>query len=256
MNRIDTLFKTKQTNILSVYFTAGFPNLDDTIKIILQLEKLGVDLIEIGMPYSDPLADGPVIQKSSHTAIENGMSLKKLFNQLKEIRKQTNIPLVLMGYLNTIINFGKENFCEHCDKVGIDGVILPDLPLFEYKKDYKKLFSKTKLYPIFLVTPETDEYRLKQIVKESKGFIYVVSSSTTTGNKLEFNHKQKEYFNRVKKATKKPLMVGFGINNKKTFNEVCNYANGAIVGTQYIKELSTENNIEKATQKFVKEFLL
>ena len=253
MNRIDKLFKEKQNNILSVYFTAGHPELELTCEIIRQAEKNGVDMIEIGMPFSDPLADGPVIQHSSQIALKNGMSLNKLFEQLKDIRKDVQIPLLLMGYLNPVYRYGIERFLEKAKEIGIDGIILPDLPVIEYIEEYKKIFEATGLYNIFLVTPETSNERLRVLDDETKGFIYMVSSSSTTGARDNIQRSQEEYFERVKKLNlKNPKVVGFGISNKETFNKACEYANGAIIGSAFVKTLENENlNVKERIASFI-----
>ena len=217
-NRINRLFETKKENILSVYFTAGFPNLNDTVKIIQQLEKSGADLIEIGMPFSDPTADGPTIQHSSEVALKNGMSVKLLFGQLKEIRKSVKIPLILMGYFNPVLQFGVEEFCNKCSEIGIDGTILPDLPLEEFEEHYKKYFINNNLHNILLITPQTSEKRIRQIDDASEGFIYMVSSSSTTGAGKKVEDFHQDYFEHIQKMNlKNPRLIGFGISDKATF---------------------------------------
>lgn len=241
MNSINRLFREKRKDILSIYFTAGFPKLKDTNVILNDLVKAGVDMIEIGIPFSDPLADGPVIQHSSEVALENGMSLKLLFQQLKKSpvpRPVPHFPLVLMGYLNPVLQFGVENFCKQASRVGISGVILPDLPMDEYLRDYKFIFDKYDLKNIFLITPQTSEERIRLIDNHSDGFIYMVSSSSTTGVKKGVDTEKKKYFNRIKAMKlKNPLMVGFGIGDKKSFKMACEYANGAIIGSAFISHL-------------------
>ena len=239
MNRIKKLFSEKKKNIVSIYFTAGFPQLNDTNTILDALQKHGADLIEIGMPYSDPLADGPVIQHSSMKALQNGMSIKLLFEQLNELRdippSEVRGPLILMGYLNPVLQYGIEKFCSDAHDAGIDGIILPDLPLHEYQTEYKKLFEKYKLDFIFLVTPETSEKRIRKIDALSKGFIYAVSSSSTTGVNKDMAEQQK-YFQRLESMKlKNPIMIGFGIKDNETFKQACKHAAGAIIGTAYIK---------------------
>jgi tryptophan synthase alpha chain len=253
MNRIDQLFQDKKNKILSVYFTAGYPEPDSAPEILQHLQKSGVDLVEIGMPFSDPLADGPVIQESSTIALKGGMSVKKLFSQLKNIRNSVDIPLILMGYLNPVMQFGIEKFCEACRETGIDGVILPDLPVDEYQQHYHQYFEANGLRFIFLITPQTTNERIKLIDSISKGFIYMVSSASTTGVKSAIAEKQIEYFERVKSLQlKNPLMIGFGISNKVTFERACSYANGAIIGSAFIKALSEEGPLEKKVKRFVK----
>jgi tryptophan synthase alpha chain len=252
MNRINQLFEKKQHNILSIYFTAGFPQLNDTAQIIKTIEATGADMIEIGMPFSDPLADGPVIQASGTKALKNGMSLKLLFEQLKDIRKQVNIPLLLMGYFNPVFKFGFEEFCAKCNEVGIDGLIIPDLPMDEYLEKYKSIMDKHGLHNIFLVTPQTTEDRVRLIDSISKGFIYIVSSFSTTGSGKGLEQSQ-QYFKRVSKMKlKNPTIVGFGIKDKATFENACQYANGAIIGTAFIKELEKDGKLEEKIEDFIR----
>jgi len=255
-NRINHLFETKKENILSMYFTAGHPNLNDTLEIIQQLEKNGVDLIEIGMPFSDPTADGPTIQRSSETALKNGMSLKLLFEQLKNIRETVKIPLILMGYINPVYQFGIEKFCEKCAETGIDGLILPDLPLDEYEAFYKPVFEKYNLHNILLITPQTSENRIRQIDEASAGFIYMVSSSSTTGSGKKVQDFQREYFDRIKSMNlKNPRIIGFGISDRATFENACKYASGAIIGSAFVKAIDSGNEIQEAVSQFVKQIL-
>lgn len=251
-NRINQLFETKKENILSVYFTAGHPNLNDTVEIIQQLEKNGVDLIEIGMPFSDPTADGPTIQRSSETALKNGMSLKLLFEQLKDIRKTVKIPLILMGYINPVYQFGVEEFCEKCAETGIDGLILPDLPLDEYEAFYKPIFEKYNLHNILLITPQTSENRIRQIDEASTGFIYMVSSSSTTGSGKKVEDFQREYFERIQAMKlKNPRLIGFGISDRATFENACKYASGAIIGSAFVKSFSEKLTPEESISSFI-----
>jgi len=252
MNRIDTLFQQKQNNILSIYFTAGHPELESTTDIIKTLVSESVDLIEIGIPFSDPIADGPSIQKSSHTALENGMSLKKLFEQLKNIRAEVNIPLILMGYFNPVLQFGVEKFCSTCREIGIDGVILPDLPLDIYLADYKTIFEKYNIYVVFLATPQTNDERYKQLDAESKGFLYMVSASATTGVRKSFDDYQQEYFKRIARLSlKSPRLIGFGISSKKTFDHACKYANGAIIGSAFVNVLEQAGDMKNNIREFI-----
>ena len=242
MNRINALFQTKPQDVLSIYFTAGHPDIGSTVKILEELESNGVDMVEIGMPFSDPLADGPVIQDSDQKAILNGMTIEKLFSHLHDIRKIIHIPLLLMGYINPVLHFGFENFCKKCSEVGIDGIILPDLPLEEFLENYKQYTDKYKLHFIFLITPQTSEERIRLIDSLSEGFIYMVSSSSTTGIRGTFNEKHIQYFQHTKSLNlKNPLVVGFGITNRESFTLTCNYANGAIIGTAFVKMLDEEN---------------
>jgi tryptophan synthase alpha chain len=251
MNRINYLFEQKKNRILSIYFTAGFPQLNDTATIIKLIEEAGADMIEIGMPFSDPLADGPVIQDSDTIALKNGMSLKLLFDQLNDIRKQVKIPLILMGYLNPVFKFGFEEFCNKCSQVGVDGLILPDLPIDEYLEKYKSIMDKYNLCNIFLITPQTAEKRIKKIDSISNAFIYVVSSFSTTGSGKGLEQSQK-YFERISKMKlKNPSIVGFGIKDKATFDNACNYANGAIIGTAFIKVLEAKGKLEEKIKNFI-----
>jgi len=251
MNRINKLFKEKKDNILSIYFTAGYPNLNDTTEIIKTLDECGVDLIEIGMPFSDPIADGPVIQDSSNVAIDNGMNLNLLFEQLEDIRKITDIPIVLMGYVNPVYQFGYDNFIKNILKCDLDGLILPDLPLEDYKNNFKSVFDKENLSFIFLITPNTSEDRIKKIDNNSNGFVYMVSSSSTTGKKSSFDNKQIDYFQKIRSLSlKNPTVIGFGISDKESFTQACKYSNGAIIGSKFIQSLS-KSNIKESIRSFV-----
>ena len=238
MNRIHE--KLGQNHkLLSIYFTAGYPKLDDTVEILQQLEKNGVDFVEIGLPFSDPLADGPTIQASSQTALKNGMTTDLLFRQLKDIRKTVSIPLILMGYFNPVLQFGVENFCQKCAEVGIDGLILPDLPLAEFEENYAEVFRKYNIIIILLITPQTSEARIRQIDAASEGFIYMVSSASVTGSSSGFGEEQENYFKKIASLSlKNPQIVGFGINNSETFQQATQNAKGAIIGSAFIKILS------------------
>jgi tryptophan synthase alpha chain len=240
MNRIQQKLR-EDKKLLSIYFTAGYPALDDTVEIIEDLEKNGVDMIEIGLPFSDPLADGPTIQESSTAALKNGMTTEVLFDQLKDIRKNVSIPLIIMGYFNPVLQYGVEKFCKKCQEIGIDGLILPDLPLDVYESDYKAIFEKHGLLNTFLITPQTSDERIRQIDKASKGFIYMVSSASVTGSKSGFGKEQEAYFERIA-ALKlaNPQIVGFGIKDAETFEKATRKAKGAIIGSAFIKFL-TEN---------------
>ena len=252
MNRINQLLENKKQNILSVYFTAGYPELNDTEKIIIELEKAGVDLIEIGIPFSDPLADGPVIQQSSEKALSNGITLNKIFKQLKDIRQKVNIPLILMGYLNPVMQFGMENFCQKAAEIGIDGTIIPDLPLDIYEKEYKQLFQKYGLSNILLITPQTSSERLKTIDKTTDSFIYMVSSASTTGTKGISNDVLSTFYEKIKQAgVQSPRLIGFGISDKESFENACQYANGAIIGTAFIKALAKKGSLTEKIHDFV-----
>jgi tryptophan synthase alpha chain len=255
-NRINQLFLDKKNDILSVYFTAGYPKVNDTTAIIRELEKNGANLIEIGMPFSDPVADGPVIQHSSHQALQNGMSIKTLFDQLHGIRQQVKIPLILMGYLNPVLQFGMENFCIKCAETGIDGLIIPDLPLDVYQEEFREVFEKYKLHNILLITPQTSEKRLHEIDEASNGFIYMVSSSSTTGVKNKVSDFHSDYFERIQKMQlKNPRLIGFGISNRETFENACRYAQGAIIGSAFVKALEGEATLEEKIAGFVNRLL-
>lgn len=228
--------------LLSIYFTAGYPTLDSTIDIAEALEKAGVDFLEIGFPYSDPVADGPTIQQSSQTALANGMTLKTLFTQLKQLRERVSIPVFLMGYLNPVLQFGVENFCQACNQVGITGTIIPDLPIEEYEELYQETFEKNGLSAVFLVTPQTSEERIRKIDKLSSNFIYLLSSNSTTGSKLQVQENAEAYFKRVREMKlNQPLVIGFGIHNQETFEKATRYAQGAIIGSAFVKILGQAN---------------
>ncbi|MFD2164061.1 tryptophan synthase subunit alpha [Paradesertivirga mongoliensis] len=246
MNRINQLFERKKENILSIYFTAGYPGLNSTIDIAEALEKAGADFLEIGIPYSDPLADGPVIQNSSLKSIENGMTLKVLFEQLKDLRKRVSIPVLLMGYVNPILQYGVEKFCASCKEVGIDGLIAPDLPMYEYEELYINCFRGSNLSNVFLITPQTSEERIRKIDELTNGFIYLLSSSSTTGKDVSLSDVTENYFSRIKAMQlKNPTMIGFGISDNKSFSKATEYANGAIVGTAFVKLLGEDNYMER-----------
>ncbi len=257
MNPITNLFSNKKKKILSIYFTAGYPAHDDTNIILSELIGSGADMIEIGMPFSDPLADGPIIQHSSEVALKNGMSIKILFEQLRESRVSGNksqIPLILMGYLNPVLQYGVERFCNEARACGISGVILPDLPMDEYLENYKPLFGKYSLKNIFLITPQTSEKRIRMIDDNSDGFIYMVSSSSTTGMKNGIDTEKENYFHRIRDMElKNPLMIGFGIADRNSFSKACEYANGAIIGSAFINHLSKQGT--KSISTFLKEIV-
>ena len=238
MNRLSQLFASKNSPLLSIYFTAGYPELNSTVDIAEALEKAGADFLEIGFPYSDPLADGPVIQNSSQKALENGMTVDLLFAQLKNLRKRVSIPVLLMGYFNPVLQFGVENFCKACADVGIDGVIVPDLPMYEYEGMYKDCFSGNGISNIFLITPQTSDERIRKIDELSKGFIYLLSSSSTTGKNLTLNDETEKYFSRIQNMElKNPTMIGFGISNRESFEKAAKFTRGAIVGSAFVKFL-------------------
>lgn len=251
-NKLITLFQTKSKNLLNVYCTAGFPKKESTGEVLLALQKAGVDMIELGMPYSDPIADGPVIQESNMIAIANGMTIELLFKQLKAVQKNIHVPIILMGYLNPVMQYGLEKFCKMASSVGVAGIILPDLPMYEYEHVYKKYFTQNNLCFIFLITPQTSKERILEADKLSAGFMYAVSSNSVTGSTLNKDG-QNEYFATISSMKlKNPLMIGFGINDKKTFGNACKYSAGAIIGSAYIKAISKVNSIETATLAFVK----
>lgn len=255
MNRIELLFKSKVQRVLNVYCTAGYPQLDSTVKVMKALQANGADIIELGMPYSDPLADGPVIQASGTRALANGMTIAILFEQLYGIRKEINIPVVLMGYMNPVLQYGFEKFCKKAAEAGIDGLILPDLPEYEFETEYGTIINQNGLDFIFLVTPETSEDRVKKLDSLSKGFLYAVSSSSTTGTDKNMNEVE-NYLNRLQNyRLKNPILVGFGIKDKQTFDTACRNANGAIIGSAYINALSANSNVEEATKQFLRTIL-
>lgn len=251
MSRIQQLFREKGSRLLNVYCTAGFPKLDSTLPVMKALQENGADMIELGMPYSDPLADGPVIQASSTQAIANGMTITKLFEQLKDMRKEITLPVLLMGYMNPVLQYGFIQFCAEARAVGIDGLILPDLPAYEFETEYKNIIEAYGLDFIFLVTPETSDERVKKLDELSSGFLYAVSSSSTTGkdkNMVDVS----AYLQRLKKLNlKNPVLVGFGIKDKDTFDAACEHASGAIIGTAYIKALESSNDVTGSTKQFL-----
>lgn len=255
MNRIKQLFEKKQKNILSIYFTAGFPQLNDTCNVIRELEANGIDLIEIGIPFSDPMADGPTIQESGTIALRNGMTLKVLFEQLKDIRSDVTIPLILMGYLNPIMQYGFENFCKQCKETGIDGAIIPDLPFNDYISQYKSIADKYDIKIVMLITPETSDERIHLIDEHTDGFIYMVSSASTTGAQSNFDDKKQAYFRKINGMNlRNPRLIGFGISNKATLEAAQENASGAIIGSKFITLLKESANIKEAV-KALKEAL-
>lgn len=256
MTRIKELFQRKQEKVLNVYCTAGYPQLNSTLEVMKALQQNGADLIELGMPYSDPLADGPVIQASSNVALTNGMTIATLFEQLKEFRKEIRVPVILMGYMNPVMQYGFEKFCADAVKVGIDGLILPDLPEYEFETEYGAIIKKYGLDFIFLVTPETSAERIVKLDELSSGFLYAVSSSATTGSNTDALIVE-EYLKRLQSMhLKNKILVGFGIKDKTTFNAACAHANGAIIGTAFIKELGKIADIEKAAETFLNSVLI
>jgi len=258
MNRIQKLFALKGRNILNIYCTAGYPHLESTIEIMKALQQYGADIIELGMPYSDPLADGPVIQRSSSIALANGMSIKKLFEQLKDFRRRPSsgsvgeaVPVILMGYMNSVLQYGFEKFCADAAAVGIDGLILPDFPEYEFEIEYGAIVNKYNLDFIFLITPETSDERIKKLDSLSSGFLYAVSSSYTTGSDKKPGS-AKGYLRKLKSLRlKNPVLVGFGIKDKASFDAACQWAEGAIIGSAYIKSLENSPNVNAATKSFL-----
>lgn len=259
MSRIEELFERKKP-VLNVYCTAGFPALVSTLEVMKSLQANGADIIELGIPYSDPLADGPVIQASSAKALQNGMTISKLFEQLKDFRfasenKGIHVPVVLMGYLNPLLQYGFKKFCAKAAEVGVDGLIIPDIPIYEYESEYEDIIKKYGLDFIFLVTPETSEERIRKLDELSSGFLYAVSSSSITGSDKDFSQVE-NYLERLTKMNlKNPVLVGFGIKDKQTFESACKYANGAIIGSAYIEAIKNTNNIEETTKSFLNEIL-
>lgn len=254
MNRLQQLFQQKNKNILSIYYTAGYPTTQSTLEIAKALEDAGADFLEIGFPYSDPVADGPVIQASSKQSLDQGMTLELLFEQLKDLRKIITIPILLMGYVNPVLQYGVANFCKACAEVGVDGCIIPDLPMYEYEELYKADFENNNLSNIFLVTPQTSEERIRKIDGLSNAFIYLLSSAATTGKDLDVSATARNYFARIKAMElKNPLMIGFGISDRATFESANEYASGAIIGTAFVKSLSPAN-LQQSIADFMKAF--
>jgi tryptophan synthase alpha chain len=252
MNRLENLFKQKNKNILSVFCTAGFPAFNSIVPILEELQNNGVDLVEIGMPFSDPTADGPVIQYSNTVAINNGMMIKALFEQLKGVRAKIHIPLILMGYFNPVYQYGIDQFLEDASKCGIDGIIIPDLPMYEYETFYKQKFEQHKLQNIFLVTPQTAEERIRKIDNLSNAFIYIVSSNAITGGNASIEQEQQNYFQRIKDMQlKNPTLIGFGIKDKDTFDTACKFSNGAIIGTAFIKAIDKTIDLKGDIHSFI-----
>jgi tryptophan synthase alpha chain len=255
MSKLELVFKEKSKRVLNVYCTAGYPSLDSTMKVMTSLQKNGADIIELGMPYSDPLADGEVIQVSSIKALANGMNIAVLFDQIKDMRKSISIPVILMGYMNPILQYGFENFCKKAKEVGVDGLILPDLPLFEFEQSYGKIITENNLDFIFLVTPETPVDRIKKLDSLSNGFLYAVSSSATTGKDKDFNLVA-QYLQKLQAMQlKNPILVGFGIKDKATFDAATVHTQGAIIGSAYIQQLTKGGDIETTTSQFLNSVL-
>lgn len=251
MNRIEQVFQNKNNRVLNVYCTAGYPKLDSTLEVMQALQESGADLIELGMPYSDPLADGPVIQHSGSIALSNGMTIATLFKQLRDFRKTVTVPVILMGYMNPVMQYGFEKFCADAAAVGVDGLILPDLPQYEFETEYGTIIKKYGLDFIFLVTPETSEKRVKELDELSTGFLYAVSSSSTTGGDKDFGAVE-NYLQRLKSLQlKNPVLVGFGIKDKQTFESASKHSNGAIIGSAFVKALENSSDIKADTKKFI-----
>ncbi len=248
-NKLTQLLSSKPKNLLNIFFTAGYPKLEDTTTLLTALENANVDLVEIGIPFSDPLADGPTIQKSSKIALENGMSIEKLFAQLEN--HTAKAPILLMGYLNPVMQYGLEAFCEKCNEVGVDGLIIPDLPMYIYQTEFKAIFEKYNISNIFLVTPQTSEKRIREIDNNSNGFIYAVSSASTTGSKSDFSSAT-NYLGKLKDMNlKTPILTGFNIKNQQNFKDACKYVDGAIIGSEFIRQISDVDDITVATQNYV-----
>lgn len=255
MNRINQLFQNNPKNLLSIYFCAGCPTLDGTADVIRTLERNGVNMIEIGIPFSDPMADGIVIQNAATRALRNGMSLRLLFSQLHGIRRDVRIPLILMGYLNPIMQFGFETFCQQCAECGIDGVIIPDLPFCDYEESYKAIALKHDIRVLMLITPETSEARVREIDAHTDGFIYMVSSAAITGAQKDFDARKQAYFKRIDGMNlRNPRMVGFGISNKPTFDAACTHSSGAIIGSRFVSLLNeTDGDAERAIKQLIQQ---
>ncbi|MGB3464161.1 MAG: tryptophan synthase subunit alpha [Cyclobacteriaceae bacterium] len=252
VNKIDEAFAGDRSHLLNVYFTAGFPSLEDTGTILKTLDECGVDFVEIGMPFSDPIADGSTIQESNQQALENGISIGKLFDQLDEVKGQYSVPVILMGYLNPVIQYGLERFCKRCQEAGVSGLILPDLPMHDYLRQYKELFDSYGLYNIFLISPQTSDERIRTIDENSNGFIYMVSSASITGAKSGISEDQEAYFNRINNmGLKNPRLIGFGISSNETYEKACQYAKGAIIGSAFIKVLKNAEELKPAIEKFI-----
>ena len=253
MNKLLKTFQDKSKKVLSIYFSAGYPELEDTHRIMIALQEGGADLIEVGIPFSDPVADGPTIQGSNKIALDNGITLKKILVQINEIKEKIQIPVILMGYLNPIYQYGIKKFCEDCQKAGVSGLIIPDLPVNEYQNEYKLVFEEHQLANIFLITPQTSEERIREIDGISNSFIYMVSSASTTGAKKGVTEDQIDYFIRVQNMElKSPLLIGFGISDHQSFTQATTYANGAIIGSAFINVLKNSNNLEEDIVAYVR----
>lgn len=253
MNRISAVFESAKGPILNVYATAGFPKLGDTMTMLEALQEGGADIIEIGMPYSDPVADGETIQQSNQVSLDQGMTVAYLFEQLKDLRSKVQVPVLLMGYINPVLQFGVEKFCQKCQEVGVDGLILPDLPMAEYELEYQEIFERYGLFNIFLITPQTADERIRQIDSVSKGFIYMVSSASTTGAKTGISSEQEEYFERINRMNlKNPRLIGFGISDRESFLKASTSASGAIIGSAFVKLLAKSSHLREDIVAFVR----
>ena len=253
MNKLDDLFSSGKKDILNIYCTAGYPRLNDTGTIMLALQESGADIIELGIAYSDPVADGPVIQQSNMQALANGISIAKIFEQLNGIKDRLQTPVILMGYFNPVLQFGIEAFCAAAAAAGVSGVILPDLPMYEFEQSYRKVFDQYGLHFIFLISPQTSEERIRKADKYSKGFLYAVSSSATTGQETTDFSQQQAYYKRLQQMKlSNPVLIGFGIKDKATFQMACSYASGAIIGSAFIKALANVEDVAGATAAFVR----
>lgn len=250
MNRIDHLFEKKPGNLLSIYFPAGFPEMNDTLSILKNLQSAGIDMAEIGIPFSDPMADGPVIQQASKHALDNGMSLKILFEQIKNFRNEIHIPVLLMGYFNPVLQFGMTEFLARCENTGIDGVILPDLPFEIFEKQYSALFAKYHVHFIPLITPSTSVERMESIVSKATSFIYAVTSPAVTGHSLKQSESLTGYLKKLKEINK-PVLAGFGIRTQKQFENICQYINGCIIGTAFIEQIREYKDLQQDIQNFI-----
>jgi len=252
MNRIKQLFQTKSNDILSIYFTAGYPALNDTMPVLTALQESGVDLVEIGIPFSDPVADGETIQRSSQQALDNGMTLKLLFEQLEKMRESITIPVLLMGYLNPVLQFGVESFCAKCQEIGVDGLILPDMPLDVFEEECKPIFERHGLINVFLITPQTTDARIHQVDQQSDGFIYMVSSASVTGAKTGISEEQEDYFQRIARMKlRNHCLIGFGISTHDTFQKATLHASGAIIGSAFVKAVSDTTDLTTTISDFV-----
>jgi tryptophan synthase alpha chain len=252
-NRINQLFAAKSSNILSIYFTAGYPHLEDTLPVMRALQANGVNMVEVGIPFSDPMADGPVIQASGNAALKNGMTLKKLFSQLEGMRPEITMPVLLMGYLNVVMQYGLEAFCRDCQKAGVDGVILPDLPMQDYLDEFKPMMDRYGLVLVLLITPDTSDERIREIDAHTSSFIYMVSSASTTGAQQSFNDGKQAYFRRINgMGLRNPRLIGFGISNKATLDAAFENASGAIIGSKFVDCLTNTGSVEEAVEVLLK----